>query len=184
MRSYLSIVLLLISTYCFTQDVNYEILMGRAEKFSLKNSSVWVPKFHGCGGSGVTVRSNTSTVFSITDGKVRAVFNLSEKAFAVVIKGSDSNFYAYSSFDTIYVHTEDSVDKGSIVGKVAESTDEKIFEITIIIADKDGNYLKEDKIWEIIEKSNSIPIAAVCDATVINSTTKAGNINNTYIINE
>lgn len=42
----------------------------------------------------------------------------------VLVKGVDNLFYAYyDTFDTIYVHNGDKVEKGSIIGEAAESAD-------------------------------------------------------------
>jgi len=121
----------------------------------------------GCGDPGLTVNSSQPNVYSIANGKVIAIFNLGDN-YAIVTKGTDSNFYCYTSLDTVYFSKGDEIKTRDLIGASIFNKEKNLFEIVIMMVNKNANYLDEDKIWQIIKKANSDSSAVVCDATVFN----------------
>ena len=173
MKSFILILLVLISCKIFSQENECYTVLGTAQKYPMPSATIYG---HLCESvirddkNKVMTCSKNSLVFAISSGKVLAIssFDSNNKSTVVVIKDSDNFFYAYYYLNTVYVTKGKQINKGSILGKAEECIDEKSFTLRVAIATKDGNYLNEDKIWEIIKRANNDSSAAVCDATVLN----------------
>jgi hypothetical protein len=134
-----------------------EIILGKTDKIPMQNGKVYgdtTPRLAYVDYSdGLTIRANNSDVFSLVDGQVSAVFIIDNKT-AIVTRSSDSNFYSYTNLDTTYFSKGDIIKKGWILGKASESTDKHMYEIEMLIRDK-NRFINQNEIWKIIQHANN-----------------------------
>jgi hypothetical protein len=159
--------------FCFQSYSQSEcnILLGKVNFYPFSNSIIYghftcesvVPddkyKVFAC--------SKDSEVISMTSGTVLAILEIDHNYKTVLVKGSKYS-YAYTFFDTIFVKNGEQIEKGQILGKSEKSKTSNLYEIEIGVLNSKSDFLNENDIWQLIEEANSIPIAAVCDTTVLN----------------
>lgn len=150
----------ILSLNAFCQEDPYLKLLGKINRIPALNGKVLkynrdIYSHHSYSEfSRVFIQSSSAKVFSISNGSVKSILNLGD-SWAIVIKGEDDHFYAFTDIDTVYISNNEKVKKGDLIGKSHFNKDENLFELEIIISDINGKYLSEDKLWEIIQKADS-----------------------------
>jgi hypothetical protein len=91
----------------------------------------------------VTFKSNDSSVYSITGGKVSTIARIED--MKIIIIKNENIFYTYSNMGSTTLKTGDSIKPNQLIGFAMKDLDGNTPTLDLYINDKKGDYIMLDK---------------------------------------
>ena len=144
---------LLMGLVSYSQDNSVMVKLGSVQQIPMRNAKVfkaedattsWYVDYW----AALFIVSETDSVFAFCKGKVVAVFELNNSV-SVIMQDSADLFYTFTDLNKALVRKDDVLRRGSLVG-LAGKNNENMRSLTLMINNKNGNQLIEEKCWELL----------------------------------
>lgn len=131
-------------------------MFGKVEKFPMTNGQVMKTNpssIYACRGNpGLFIYSSHDSVFSLSQVKVCAVFDIGDE-IGIVTRDDCGTFYAYTNLGSCFAEKGNHLQKGAFMGQAKFDDDKKLFKLLLMVV-ADNQYISEENIWKLIKGSN------------------------------